>query len=89
MKFLPTVSSTLLPQQNEKVARDFKRIFAVILINDRFPYVLFIYLDSISLCSAGCPGAHYPEQVEIQRNSPASAFRVLASKAHTQEAEKF
>lgn len=40
MKFLPTVSSTLIPQQNEKVARDFKRIFAVILINDSLTYVM-------------------------------------------------
>jgi len=42
-----------------------------------FPFLFF------SLCSPGCPGTHFVEQVGLElRNPPASASQVLGLKAY-------
>ena len=44
-------------------------------------FVCFVFQDRISLCSPGCPGTHYVDQVGLElRNPPASASRVLGLK---------
>jgi hypothetical protein len=43
-----------------------------------FCFVLFCFLDRVSLYSPGCPGTHFVDQAGLQlRNLPASASRVL------------
>jgi hypothetical protein len=46
-------------------------------------FFLFLFFqDKISLCSLGCPGTHFVDQAGLElRNPPASASRVLGSKA--------
>jgi hypothetical protein len=40
------------------------------------------FRDRVSLCSPGCPGAHFVDQAGLElRNSPASASQVLGLKA--------
>ena len=42
----------------------------------------FFFWDRVSLHSPGCPGAHFVDQAGLElRNPPASASRVLGSKA--------
>jgi hypothetical protein len=44
--------------------------------------LVFGFLDRVSLCSPGCPGAHSVDQAGLQlRNPPASASQVLGLKA--------
>jgi hypothetical protein len=44
--------------------------------------VHLFFRDRVSLCSPGCPGTHFVDQVGLElRNSPASASRVLGLKA--------
>jgi hypothetical protein len=44
--------------------------------------VCFAFRDRVSLCSPSCPGTHSVDQAGLQlRNLPASASRVLGSKA--------
>jgi hypothetical protein len=45
--------------------------------------LLFLFFrDRVSLCSPGCPGTHSVDQAGLElRNPPASASRVLRSKA--------
>jgi hypothetical protein len=46
-----------------------------------FCFVLF-FRDRVSLCSPGCPGAHFVDQAGLElRNPPASASQVLGLKA--------
>jgi hypothetical protein len=41
-----------------------------------------VFQDRVSLCSPGCPGAHFVDQAGLElRNPPASASRVLGLKA--------
>jgi hypothetical protein len=43
---------------------------------------VFVFRDSVSLCSPGCPGTHSVDQAGLKlRNPPASASRVLGLKA--------
>jgi hypothetical protein len=43
---------------------------------------VFLFRDRVSLCSPGCPGTHSVDQAGLElRNPPASASRVLGSKA--------
>jgi hypothetical protein len=51
-----------------------------------FVVVVFflVFWDRVSLYSSGCPGAHFVDQAGLElRNPPASASRVLGSKACT------
>jgi hypothetical protein len=42
----------------------------------------FVFRDRVSLCSPGCPGAHFVDQAGLElKNPPASASRVLGLKA--------
>ena len=44
-------------------------------------FLFFVFRDRVSLCSPGCPGTHFVDQVGLElRNPPASASRVLGSK---------
>ena len=44
--------------------------------------VCFVFRDRFSLCSPGCPGTHFVDQVGLElRNLPASGSRVLGLKA--------
>jgi hypothetical protein len=44
-------------------------------------FFFFVFRDTVSLCSPGCPGAHSVDQVGLElRNPPASASRVLGLK---------
>jgi hypothetical protein len=44
--------------------------------------LLLFFRDRVSLCSPGCPGAHFVDQAGLElRNPPASASRVLGLKA--------
>ena len=53
-----------------------------------FCFVLFVFLDRVSLCSSGCPGTHSVDQAGLElRNPPASASQVLGSKACTTTAQ--
>jgi hypothetical protein len=48
-----------------------------------FGYFFFflVFRDRVSLCSPGCPGAHFVDQAGLElRNPPASASRVLGLK---------
>jgi hypothetical protein len=43
-----------------------------------------VFQDRVSLCSPGCPGAHFVDQAGLEvRNLPAFASRVLGLKACT------
>jgi hypothetical protein len=43
-----------------------------------------VFQDRVSLCSLGCPGTHFVDQVGLElRNLPASASRVLGLKVCT------
>jgi hypothetical protein len=45
-------------------------------------FCLFVFRDTVSLYSPGCPGAHFVDQAGLElRNPPASASRVLELKA--------
>jgi hypothetical protein len=47
-----------------------------------FVCLFFVFRDRVSLYSPGCPGTHFVEQADLElRNLPASASRVLGSKA--------
>jgi hypothetical protein len=47
-----------------------------------FFFLLFVFPDRVSLCSPGCPGTHFVDQVGLElRNPPASASQVLGLKA--------
>jgi hypothetical protein len=47
-----------------------------------FLFVCLVFWDRVSLCSPGCPGTHSTDQAGFElRNLPASASRVLGSKA--------
>jgi hypothetical protein len=44
--------------------------------------VVVVFRDRVSLCSCGCPGAHFVDQAGLKlRNPPASASQVLGLKA--------
>jgi hypothetical protein len=46
-----------------------------------FVCLFFVFRDSISLCSPGCPGTHSVDQAGLElRSPPASASRVLGLK---------
>ena len=45
-----------------------------------FFFFFGFFRDRVSLCSSGCPGAHFVDQAGL-RNPPASASRVLGLKA--------
>jgi hypothetical protein len=43
---------------------------------------VFVFRDTVSLCSPVCPGTHFVDQAGLKlRNPPASASRVLGLKA--------
>jgi hypothetical protein len=43
---------------------------------------LFLFFETVSLCSSGCPGTHFVDQASLElRNQPASASQVLGLKA--------
>ena len=43
---------------------------------------VFVFRDTVSLCSPGCPGTHFVDQAGLKlRNTPASASQVLGLKA--------
>jgi hypothetical protein len=45
---------------------------------------LFLFFETVSLYSSGCPGTHFVDQAGLElRNSPASASPVLGLKACT------
>jgi hypothetical protein len=47
-----------------------------------FCFLFLVFRDRVSLCSPGCPGTHFVDQAGLElRNPPASASRVLGSKA--------
>ena len=47
-----------------------------------FFFFFFFFRDRVSLCSPGCPGAHFVDQAGLKlRNLPASASRMLGLKA--------
>jgi hypothetical protein len=49
-----------------------------------FFFFWFVFRDRVSLCSPGCPGAHFVDQAGLElRNPPASASQVLGLKACT------
>ena len=44
--------------------------------------LVLVLRDEVSLCSPGCPGTHFVDQVGLElRNLPASGSRVLGLKA--------
>lgn len=56
------------------------------LAESTFLFKIFFFPDGVSLCSFGCPGAHYVHQAgfEHTKDLPSSAFQVLRLKAcHT------
>jgi hypothetical protein len=45
-------------------------------------FFFFVFGDSLSLCSLGCPGTYFVDQAGLElRNPPASASQVLGLKA--------
>jgi hypothetical protein len=47
-----------------------------------FFFFFLVFRDRVSLCSPGCPGPHSVDQAGLElRDPPASASRVLGSKA--------
>jgi hypothetical protein len=47
-----------------------------------FCFLFFVFQERVSLCSFGCPGTHFVDQVGLElRNPPASASQVLGLKA--------
>jgi hypothetical protein len=57
-------------------------VVAGIWTQDKHRFCLFVFWDRVSLYSPGCPGTHFVDQAGLElRNPPASASRVLGSKA--------
>jgi hypothetical protein len=45
-------------------------------------FIFLVFQDRVSLCSPGCSGTHFVDQVGLElRNQPASASQVLGLKA--------
>jgi hypothetical protein len=60
----------------------FSFLFSFLFFFSSFLFSLFVFQDSISLCSPGCPGTHIVDQSGLElRNLPASASQVLGLKA--------
>jgi hypothetical protein len=56
--------------------------FSFLFLTFLFFSFLFFFQDRVSLCSPGCPGTHSVDQAGLElRDPPASASRVLGSKA--------
>jgi hypothetical protein len=55
-------------------------LFCFVVFFDFF-VCLFVFRDTVSLYSSGCPGTHFVDQADLElRNLPASASRVLGLK---------
>jgi hypothetical protein len=64
-------------------------LFCFVLVVALFCFVLLIFRDRVSLCSPGCPGTHFVDQVSLKlRNPPASASRVLGLKVWATTAQQ-
>jgi hypothetical protein len=56
--------------------------FSLLELSSVCLFVFMVFRDRVSLYSSGCPGTHFVDQPGLElRNPPASASRVLGSKA--------
>jgi len=77
--------------QQAELVQDCAMVFCQIIFYYLFIYlfILFIYLDKVSLCNPGCPWNQLYRLDWFQAQRPASASRMLVLKARATTAQLF